>query len=60
MVESNMKLSKKSDGWWVTNIPECEPCGPYSTKEDAEETRRGLKRTFDNWDKRSFFTCDNQ
>jgi len=53
-----MKSVKREDGWWVTGIPDCDDCGPYKTKDDAEETRRGLQRTFDNWDDPTFFTSE--
>jgi hypothetical protein len=53
-----MKSEKRVDGWWVTEIPECGDCGPYPTKGDADETKRGLQRTFDNLDDPTFFTCE--
>ena len=40
------KLEKRSDGWWVTELPEgIEDCGPYPTKASADEDRRGMLRT---------------
>ena len=53
-----MKSEKREDGWWVTRIPECGDCGPYSTKADADETKQGLQRTFDNIDDPNFFTSN--
>jgi hypothetical protein len=53
-----VKPVKRDDGWWVTEIPDCDDCGPYATKADAEDTRRGLQRTFDNMDDWSFWTSE--
>lgn len=41
------ELITAQDGaaWYVMG-PWDEPCGPYRTKADAEETRRGLERTY--------------
>lgn len=55
-----MKSVKRADGWWITNVPECEDCGPYATKADADEDRLGLERTFANWDNRAFWTSDKR
>ncbi len=40
-----MKIRKRKDGWWIIEVPECEDCGPYDTKEEAEEDLKGLERT---------------
>ncbi len=56
-MKSSMKLEDRDDGVWITNIPECGDIGPH-TRAEATEIRAGLKRTFDNWDDPSFFTCD--
>lgn len=53
-----MKTKKKSDGWWITGVPESEDCGPYDTKKEAEEDRVGLARTEKNMDRRAFWTCE--
>ncbi len=56
-----MKIIKKSDGYWIKDIPEgTEPCGPYATKEAAEETMRGLDRFFKYWDEPGFMTVDDK
>jgi hypothetical protein len=54
-----MKIEERDDGYWVTDFPieGCEDIGPY-TKSEATEHMRCLKRTFDNWDKRSFWTTE--
>ncbi len=53
-----MKTVKRLDGYYITGILECDDCGPYATKADAEDTRRGLQRTFDNMDDWSFWTSE--
>ncbi len=55
-----MKSIKKPDGWWVTDIPECEDCGPYSNKPDAEETRHGLERFYKFKDEPGYITTDQR
>lgn len=42
-----MELEKRKDGWWITNMPDGGECGPYDTKAEAADDKRGLKRTFD-------------
>ena len=60
MTETKMKVIKKPDGYWVTKIPDCEPCGPYATKADAEDTQRGLERFFKYHDEPGFITCEDE
>jgi hypothetical protein len=56
MTKPNM-VSKKIDGeWWVTRVPECGECGPYQSREEAEEHRIALANTFANWDNWSYWT----
>ncbi len=56
-----MKIAKKKDGYWVKDIPEgTEPCGPYATKELAEETQRGLERFFKYRDEPGFITIEDK
>ena len=38
MSETNMKISRKADGWWVLDLPsdpDGEGCGPYATRAAA-------------------------
>lgn len=49
-----MKLDHRRDGWWITGVPsyyvDGEPCseyGPYDTKAEADDARRGVQRTLD-------------
>ncbi len=55
-----MNVIKRKDGWWVTEVPECEDCGPYSTSAEADSDRRGLERV-DRWGHlRSFWTSERE
>ncbi len=54
-----MKIVKKSDGYWIKKIPDSEDCGPYKTKEDAEDTMRGLERFFKYQDEPGFITIED-
>ena len=40
------EIIKKSDGWWITGLPDetCPEAGPYDTKAEAEENDRGMRR----------------
>lgn len=43
------RLRKRADGWWIEGLPEDTPdCGPYETKAEADDDRRGLERFFNN------------
>ncbi len=55
-----MESVKREDGWWVTDIPECEDCGPYDNKGDAEDTRRGLERFYKHKDEPGYITTDQR
>ena len=52
-----MQSIQKPDGWWITGLPDCEDCGPYPTKERAEDDRRGLERTYRHHAEPGFVTC---
>jgi hypothetical protein len=53
-----MKSIKKPDGWWVTEMPDGEDCGPYATKDEAEETRHGLERFYKYKDEPGFISIE--
>jgi hypothetical protein len=67
-----MKSVKRKDGWWITNLPECNECevceecesiqdvGPYNTKAEAEDDRKGLARTERSGKRRDFWTCEKK
>jgi len=48
-----MRIQKQHDGWWILDVPchgadgsGCTSCGPYATKADAADDKRGLERFF--------------
>lgn len=50
-----MELQKRPDGWWIINVPDSvTECGPYATRAEAAETRRGLAYTFKRLDDGTF------
>ncbi len=54
-----MKTVKKDDGkWWIEGVPECDIIGPYETRAEAEDDRKGLARTEKNMDRRDYWTCE--
>lgn len=54
----SLNLVRRADGWWVVGLhdPACPEAGPYATKSEADETRRGLERTARYGHRRSFWT----
>ena len=45
--KTEMTLQKRKDGWWILHVPDSiTEYGPYDTKDEAEEDRVGLARTF--------------
>ena len=67
-----MKTRKRKDGWWITDLPECNQCeecedcgsqsdcGPYATKAEAEDDRKGLARTEKVMDRRASWTVEKK
>lgn len=55
MKPATRKLGKR---WWVTGFKDVPPMGPYDTKGEAEEARKGVSRFFCNQDKPGYVTCD--
>ena len=53
-----MQTVKRRDGWWIENVPECEDCGPYSTRKQADSDMRGMERFFKFEDKKHFVTTE--
>lgn len=54
--ERVMNLEQRADGWWIVGIPDSiTECGPYSTKAEAEKTRRGLGEFFKRWQDPKWF-----
>lgn len=53
-----MQTIRRPDGWWITGQPDTPDCGPYTTRAEADDDRRGLER-FARWGhKRAFVTCE--
>ena len=45
--------------WWITGLPDGDAdCGPYRTRAEAEEDRRGLARFYRFGHLRKFWTSD--
>ena len=55
-----MKLEKRPDGYWITDVADGPDCGPYDRKADAESDRRGMSRFFRHADERDFFTVERR
>jgi hypothetical protein len=53
-----MNVAKHRDGWWIENVPDCDDCGPYDTRAEADADRRGLERFAKHEHKRNFVTCE--
>ena len=53
-----MKLQTKRLGkyWWIVGDEQDGPYGPYATRHEADEDRRGVQRTFDNMHDPEFFS----
>ena len=48
MAKVKLKVEKRNDGWWVTDLPYgFDDQGHYETKAEAEEARVGLQRYFE-------------
>lgn len=42
-----METVHRPDGWWIVNVPDTiTECGPYDTRADAEQDRRGMAAFF--------------
>ena len=50
-------LTVEENGQWFVVGPWDEPCGPYKTKSEAEEDRRGMERTYRYHEQPGFITC---
>ncbi len=60
-MEGTMTLQHRTDGWWIVDMPEgCDPCGPYRTKADAADDKRGLERTEKYRHERKFWTSEKR
>jgi hypothetical protein len=53
-----MDLHKANDGWWIVDVPDTQPCGPYETRAEAASDMRGLRRFFRHGDDPEFLTTE--
>ena len=53
-----MDLEKRGDGWWITGVQDTPDCGPYDSRTDAANDRKGMARFFKHEDQREFFTVE--
>ena len=49
-------VTVQENGLWYILGPWDEPCGPYKTKADAEDSRRGMLRTYRYHNEKGFIT----
>ena len=55
-----MTVKRRQDGWWVCDVPETQDCGPYDTRGEADDDRRGLERFFKYENRKGFITTDKR
>lgn len=56
-----MKIVKRRDGYWITDLGMAPDCGPYTGpdgKADAESDMRGMERFWKHADEPGFVTCE--
>jgi hypothetical protein len=53
-----MKTVRFGKKWWVSGDEEFGPYGPYDSRREAEEARKGIARTFRNLHDHEFATSD--
>jgi len=53
--------TRRPDGWWIVDTPDgIDECGPYTTKAEAEEDLRGIRRFLKYEDKPGYVTVCRQ
>lgn len=56
-----MKTVKRSDGYWIVDVPDgVLEMGPYKTRKEADEDRKGVERTLANEHKPGYITADKR
>jgi hypothetical protein len=55
-----VNITKRPDGWWITDTPADYggDVGPYTTKAEADDDRRGLERFERGEDRRGSVTTE--
>lgn len=58
-MKSALSLEQRDDGWWIVSArPDVLDMGPYKTKAEAQEDKRGVERTLEELDAKT--TTDDQ
>ena len=58
MSSTTMPISRHDGGWWIDD--EGFDTGPYDTRHEAEEARRGLRRYYKHENRRGFVTGERR
>jgi len=53
-------VRRMGNSWWIVGDEEDGPYGPYDTKTEAEDDRKGLNRTERHWDDREYWTTKKE
>lgn len=54
----SLTVKRKNGKWWITGPPLEFDVGPYETRREADDDRKGLERFEKMKDDRSRWTCD--
>ncbi len=52
-----MNTVRRGRQWWIESVPDCEDCGPYKTRKEADSDKRGMERFIKYEDKKGFVTA---
>lgn len=56
---ARLRIARRHGAWWILGGgDDAGDIGPYATRREAEEDRRGLERTARYGHRRSFWTCE--
>lgn len=53
-----MRIIKRDNHYWITDVGQGEECGPYDTKAAAASDMRGIQRYRDHGDEAGFVSCE--
>ena len=56
----NLKVKKLGKHWWIIGDEEDGPYGPYSSKIEAYEDRKGILLSLENEDNRAYWTTEKK
>lgn len=54
------KTERRTDGWWVTGLPNGEDMGPYRTQDEANSDRVGVQKFYRHKDEPHYITVDKK